>query len=146
MISLIDFVKAFNSNLEYRILIVVDEICDVFSGNKEEFIKRVQNPYCFQDYYVQHVDFDVSYDDDYDNSKLVEDGYCLYIDADTTDNLDDFTLDGLTWVEKELNRNNYRTNKYKISNVISESNIVKSFNVEKCEWNLKDLKTVFCMA
>lgn len=47
MISLIDFVKAFNSNLEYRILIVVDEICDVFSGNKEEFIKRVQNPYCF---------------------------------------------------------------------------------------------------
>ena len=146
MISLIDFVKAFNSNLEYRILIVVDEICDVFSGNKEEFIKRVQNPYCFQDYYVQHVDFDVSYDDDYDNSKLVEDGYCLYIDADTTDNLDDFTLDGLTWVEKELNRNNYRTNKYKISNVISENNIVKSFNVEKCEWNLKDLKTVFCMA
>lgn len=133
MISLIDFVKAFNSNLEYRILIVVDEICDVFSGNKEEFIKRVQNPYCFQDYYVQHVDFDVSYDDDYDNSKLVEDGYCLYIDADTTDNLDDFTLDGLTWVEKELNRNNYRTNKYKISNVISENNIVKSFNVEKCE-------------
>lgn len=146
MISLVDFVKAFNSNLEYRILIVVDEICDVFSGNKEEFIKRVQNPYCFQDYYVQHVDFDVSYDDDYDNSKLVEDGYCLYIDADTTDNLDDFTLDGLTWVEKELNRNNYRTNKYKISNVISENNIVKSFNVEKCEWNLKDLKTVFCMA
>lgn len=146
MISLIDFVKAFNSNLEYRILIVVDEICDVFSGNKEEFIKRVQNPYCFQDYYVQHVDFDVSYDDDYDNSKLVEDVYCLYIDADTTDNLDDFTLDGLTWVEKELNRNNYRTNKYKISNVISENNIVKSFNVEKCEWNLKDLKTVFCMA
>lgn len=146
MISLIDFVKAFNSNLEYRILIVVDEICDVFSGNKEEFIKRVQNPYCFQDYYVQHVDFDVSYEDDYDNSKLVEDGYCLYIDADTTDNLDDFTLDGLTWVEKELNRNNYRTNKYKISNVISENNIVKSFNVEKCEWNLKDLKTVFCMA
>lgn len=133
MISLIDFVKAFNSNLEYRILIVVDEICDVFSGNKEEFIKRVQNPYCFQDYYVQHVDFDVSYDDDYDNSKLVEDGYCLYIDADTTDNLDDFTLDGLTLVEKELNRNNYRTNKYKISNVISENNIVKSFNVEKCE-------------
>lgn len=133
MISLIDFVKAFNSNLEYRILIVVDEICDVFSGNKEEFIKRVQNPYCFQDYYVQHVDFDVSYDDDYDNSKLVEDVYCLYIDADTTDNLDDFTLDGLTWVEKELNRNNYRTNKYKISNVISENNIVKSFNVEKCE-------------
>lgn len=133
MISLIDFVKAFNSNLEYRILIVVDEICDVFSGNKEEFIKRVQNPYCFQDYYVQHVDFDVSYEDDYDNSKLVEDGYCLYIDADTTDNLDDFTLDGLTWVEKELNRNNYRTNKYKISNVISENNIVKSFNVEKCE-------------
>lgn len=133
MISLVDFVKAFNSNLEYRILIVVDEICDVFSGNKEEFIKRVQNPYCFQDYYVQHVDFDVSYDDDYDNSKLVEDGYCLYIDADTTDNLDDFTLDGLTWVEKELNRNNYRTNKYKISNVISENNIVKSFNVEKCE-------------
>lgn len=132
MISLVDFVKAFNSNLEYRILIVVDEICDVFSGNKEEFIKRVQNPYCFQDYYVQHVDFDVSYDDDYDNSKLVEDGYCLYIDADTTDNLDDFTLDGLTWVEKELNRNNYRTNKYKISNVISENNIVKSFNVEKC--------------
>ena len=133
MISLIDFVKAFNSNLEYRILIVVDEICDVFSGNKEEFIKRVQNPYCFQDYYVQHVDFDVSYDDDYDNSKLVEDVYCLYIDADTTDNLDDFTLDGLTWVEKELNRNNYRTNKYKIRNVISENNIVKSFNVEKCE-------------
>lgn len=133
MISLIDFVKAFNSNLEYRILIVVDEICDVFSGNKEEFIKRVQNPYCFQDYYVQHVDFDVSYDDDYDNSKLVEDVYCLYIDADTTDNLDYFTLDGLTWVEKELNRNNYRTNKYKISNVISENNIVKSFNVEKCE-------------
>ena len=133
MISLVDFVKAFNSNLEYRILIVVDEICDVFSGNKEEFIKRVQNPYCFQDYYVQHVDFDVCYDDDYDNSKLVEDGYCLYIDADTTDNLDDFTLDGLTWVEKELNRNNYRTNKYKISNVISENNIVKSFNVEKCE-------------
>lgn len=133
MISLIDFVKAFNSNLEYRILIVVDEICDVFSGNKEEFIKRVQNPYCFQDYYVQQVDFDVGYDDDYDNSKLVEDGYCLYIDADTTDNLDDFTLDGLTWVEKELNRNNYRTNKYKISNVISENNIVKSFNVEKCE-------------
>lgn len=133
MISLVDFVKAFNSNLEYRILIVVDEICDVFSGNKEEFIKRVQNPYCFQDYYVQHVDFDVSYDDDYDNSKLVEDVYCLYIDADTTDNLDDFTLDGLTWVEKELNRNNYRTNKYKISNVISENNIVKSFNVEKCE-------------
>ena len=39
MISLVDFVKAFNSNLEYRILIVVDEICDVFSGNKEEFIK-----------------------------------------------------------------------------------------------------------
>lgn len=146
MISLVDFVKAFNSNLEYRILIVVDEICDVFSGNKEEFIKRVQNPYCFQDYYVQHVDFDVSYDDDYDNSKLVEDVYCLYIDADTTDNLDDFTLDGLTWVEKELNRNNYRTNKYKISNVISENNIVKSFNVEKCEWNLKDLKTVFCLA
>lgn len=146
MISLIDFVKAFNSNLEYRILIVVDEICDVFSGNKEEFIKRVQNPYCFQDYYVQQVDFDVGYDDDYDNSKLVEDGYCLYIDADTTDNLDDFTLDGLTWVEKELNRNNYRTNKYKISNVISENNIVKSFNVEKCEWNLKALKTVFCMA
>lgn len=133
MISLVDFVKAFNSNLEYRILIVVDEICDVFSGNKEEFIKRVQNPYCFQDYYVQHVDLDVGYDDDYDNSKLVEDGYCLYIDADTTDNLDDFTLDGLTWVEKELNRNNYRTNKYKISNVISENNIVKSFNVEKCE-------------
>ena len=133
MISLIDFVKAFNSNLEYRILIVVDEICDVFSGNKEEFIKRVQNPYCFPDYYVQHVDFDVGYDDDYDKSKLVEDGYCLYIDADTTDNLDDFTLDGLTWVEKELNRNNYRTNKYKISNVISENNIVKSFNVEKCE-------------
>lgn len=133
MISLVDFVKAFNSNLEYRILIVVDEICDVFSGNKEEFIKRVQNPYCFQDYYVQRVDFDVGYDDDYDNSKLVEDGYCLYIDADTTDNLDDFTLDGLTWVEKELNRNNYRTNKYKISNVISENNIVKSFNVEKCE-------------
>ena len=133
MISLVDFVKAFNSTLEYRILIVVDEICDVFSGNKEEFIKRVQNPYCFQDYYVQHVDFDVSYDDDYDNSKLVEDVYCLYIDADTTDNLDDFTLDGLTWVEKELNRNNYRTNKYKISNVISENNIVKSFNVEKCE-------------
>lgn len=112
---------------------MVDEICDVFSGNKEEFIKRVQNPYCFQDYYVQQVDFDVGYDDDYDNSKLVEDGYCLYIDADTTDNLDDFTLDGLTWVEKELNRNNYRTNKYKISNVISENNIVKSFNVEKCE-------------
>lgn len=133
MISLVDFVKAFNSNLEYRILIVVDEICDVFSGNKEEFIKRVQNPYCFQDYYVQHVGFDVGYDDDYDNSKLVEDGYCLYIDADTTDNLDDFTLDGLTWVEKELNRNNYRTNKYKISNVISENNIVKSFNVEKFE-------------
>lgn len=133
MISLVDFVKAFNSNLEYRILIVVDEICDVFSGNKEEFIKRVQNPYCFKDYYVQHVDFDVGYDDDYDKSKLVEDGYCLYIDADTTDNLDDFTLDGLTWVEKELNRNNYRTNKYKISNVISENNIVKSFNVEKCE-------------
>lgn len=25
MISLVDFVKAFNSNLEYRILIVVDE-------------------------------------------------------------------------------------------------------------------------
>lgn len=146
MISLVDFVKAFNSNLEYRIFIVVDEICDVFSGNKEEFIKRVQNPYCFQDYYVQHVDFDVGYDDGYDNSKLVEDEYCLYIDADTTDNLDDFTLDGLTWVEKELNRNNYRTNKYKISNVISENNIVKSFNVEKCEWNLKDLKTVFCMA
>ena len=114
-------------------MIVVDEICDVFSGNKAEFIKRVQNPYCFQDYYVQHVDFDVGYDDDYDNSKLVEDGYCLYIDADTTDNLDDFTLDGLTWGEKELNRNNYRTNKYKISNVISENNIVKSFNVEKCE-------------
>ncbi len=133
MISLIDFVKAFNSNLEYRILIVVDEICDVFSGNKEEFIKRVQNPYCFQDYYVQHVDLDVGYDYDYDNKKWFEDGYCLYIDADTTDNLDDFTLDGLTWVEKELNRNNYRTNKYKISNVISENNIVKSFNVEKCE-------------
>lgn len=146
MISLVDFVKAFNSNLEYRILIVVDEICDVFSGNKEEFIKRVQNPYCFQDYYVQHVDLDVGYDYDYDNKKWFEDGYCLYIDADTTDNLDDFTLDGLTWVEKELNRNNYRTNKYKISNVISENNIVKSFNVEKCEWNLKDLKTVFCMA
>lgn len=133
MISLVDFVKAFNSNLEYRILIVVDEICDVFSGNKEEFIKRVQNPYCFQDYYVQHVDLDVGYDYDYDNKKWFEDGYCLYIDADTTDNLDDFTLDGLTWVEKELNRNNYRTNKYKISNVISENNIVKSFNVEKCE-------------
>lgn len=146
MISLIDFVKAFNSNLEYRILIVVDEICDVFSGNKEEFIKRVQNPYCFQDYYVQHVDLDVGHDYDYDNKKWFEDGYCLYIDADTTDNLDDFTLDGLTWVEKELNRNNYRTNKYKISNVISKNNIVKSFNVEKCEWNLKDLKTVFCMA
>lgn len=133
MISLIDFVKAFNSNLEYRILIVVDEICDVFSGNKEEFIKRVQNPYCFQDYYVQHADLDVGHDYDYDNKKWFEDGYCLYIDADTTDNLDDFTLDGLTWVEKELNRNNYRTNKYKISNVISENNIVKSFNVEKCE-------------
>ena len=42
MISLVDFVKAFNSNLEYRILIVFDEICDVFSGNKEEFIKRVK--------------------------------------------------------------------------------------------------------
>ena len=41
MISLIDFVKAFNSNLEYRILIVVDEKCDVFSGNKEEFIKHI---------------------------------------------------------------------------------------------------------
>lgn len=67
MISLVDFVKAFNSNLEYRILIVVDEICDVFSGNKEEFIKRVQNPYCFQDYYVQHVDLDVGHDYDYDN-------------------------------------------------------------------------------
>lgn len=133
MISLIDFVKAFNSNLEYRILIVVDEICDVFSGNKEEFIKRVQNPYCFQDYYVQYVDLDVGHDYDYDNKKWFEDGYCLYIDADTTDNLDDFTLDGLTWVEKELNRNNYRTNKYKIRNVISENNIVKSFNVEKCE-------------
>lgn len=143
MISLIDFVKAFNSNLEYRILIVVDEKCDVFSGNKEEFIKRVQNAYCFNDYYVQHVDFDV--DDDYDNNKSVEDGYCLYIDADTTDNLDDFTLDGLTWVEKELKRNHYSPNKFKISNVISENNIVKSFNVEKCEWNLKDLKTVFCM-
>ena len=132
MISLIDFVKAFNSNLEYRILIVVDEKCDVFSGNKDEFIKQVQNPLCFKDYYVQHVDFVVGYDDD-NNNKLVEDGYCLYIDADTTDNLDDFTLDGLTWVEKELNRDNYRTNKYKISNVISENNIVKSFNVEKCE-------------
>ena len=142
MISLIDFVKAFNSNLEYRILIVVDEICDVFSGNKEEFIKRVQNPYCFQDYYVQHVDFDVGYDDYYDNSKLVEDGYCLYIDADTTDNLDDFTINDLKDFEKELG---YVKN-FKVNNIITENNIVKSFNVEKCEWNLKDLKTLFCMA
>lgn len=129
MISLIDFVKAFNSNLEYRILIVVDEICDVFSGNKEEFIKRVQNPYCFQDYYVQHVDFDVGYDDYYDNSKLVEDGYCLYIDADTTDNLDDFTINDLKDFEKELG---YVKN-FKVNNIITENNIVKSFNVEKCE-------------
>ncbi len=45
MISLIDFVKAFNSNLNYRILIVVDEICDVFYPMeiKNEFIKQVQN-------------------------------------------------------------------------------------------------------
>lgn len=133
MISLVDFVKAFNSNLEYRILILVDEKCDIFYGNKEEFIKQAQNPFWLQNFYVQHVDFDVDHDYDYDNKKCFEDGYCLCIDADTTDNLDDFTLDGLTWVEKELNRDNYRTNKYKISNVISENNIVKSFNVEKCE-------------
>lgn len=133
MISLVDFVKAFNSNLEYRILILVDEKCDIFYGNKEEFIKRVQNPYCFQDYYVQHVDFDVGHDYDYDNKKWFEDGYCLCIDAETTDNFDFFTLDELTKLEKELNRDNYRINKYKISNVISENNIVKSFNVEKCE-------------
>ena len=141
MISLVDFVKAFNSNLEYRILIVVDEICDVFSGNKEEFIKRVQNPYCFQDYYVQHVDLDVGYDYDYDNKKWFEDGYCLYIDADTTDNLDDFTLDGLTWVEKEFTINDLKdfekelgyVKNFKVNNIITENNIVKSFNVEKCE-------------
>ena len=133
MISLIDFVKAFNSNLEYSILIVVDEKCDVFSGNKEEFITKAQNPFGFKDYYVEQADFDVHDDYDYDN-KWVGDRYCLYIDADTTtDNFDDFTLDELIKFEKYINRYNSRKNKYKINNVISENNIVKSFNVEKCE-------------
>lgn len=145
MISLIDFVKAFNTNLQYRILVVVDEKCDIFSGSKEEFITNAQNPFGFKDYYVEQADFDVDEDYDYDN-KVVEDGYCLYIDADNSaDNFDDFTLDELVKFEKYINRYNNRKNKYKIDKVVSENNIVKSFNVEKCEWNLKDLKTVFCM-
>lgn len=132
MISLIDFVKAFNTNLQYTILVVVDEKCDIFSGSKEKFITNAQNPFWFK-FYVEQADFDVSYDYDYDN-KLVEDGYCLYIDADNNaDNFDDFTLDELIKFEKYINRYNSRKNKYKINNVISENNIVKSFNVEKCE-------------
>ena len=143
MISLIDFVKAFNTNLQYRILVVVDEKCDIFSGSKEKF---TQNLLSFENYYVEQADFDVDYDYDYDNKKCVEDGYCLYIDADNNaDNFDDFTLDELIKFEKYINRYNNRKNKFKIDKVISENNIVKSFNVEKCEWNLKDLKTVFCM-
>ena len=57
MISLIDFVKAFNTNLQYRILVVVDEKCDIFSGSKEEFITNAQNPFGFKDFYVEQADF-----------------------------------------------------------------------------------------
>ena len=72
MISLIDFVKAFNTDLNYRIVVHAEESGDPFTriySNKNEFL------------------------------------------------------------EKELG---YVKN-FKVNNIITENNIVKSFNVEKCE-------------
>ena len=43
--------------------------------------------------------------------------------------LDDFTINDLKDLEKELG---YVKN-FKVNNIITENNIVKSFNVEKCE-------------
>ena len=160
MISIIDFVKAFNTDLNYRIVVHAEESGDPFTriySNKNEFLEKVQNTSWLDKYYFKDADFNFEYvlDEDTQKTNIVKDKYILHICVKTLRHernlklpikLDDFTINDLKDFEKELNRNNYRTNKYKISNVISENNIVKSFNVEKCEWNLKDLKTVFCMA
>ena len=59
---------------------------------------------------------------------------------------DNDKLSELIAISKDFEKELGYVKNFKVNNIITENNIVKSFNVEKCEWNLKDLKTVFCMA
>ena len=142
MISIIDFVKAFNTDLNYCIVVYAEESCDPLAhiyGNKNEFLEKVQSAPWLDKYYFKDADFNFDYvlDEDTQKTNRVKDKYILYICVKTLRHernlklpikLDDFTVNDLKDFEKELN---YVKN-FKISNVITENNIVKSFNVEKC--------------
>lgn len=54
MISIIDFVKAFNTDLNYRIVVHAEESGDPFTciySNKNEFLEKVQNTSWLDKYY-----------------------------------------------------------------------------------------------
>lgn len=142
MISIIDFVKAFNTDLNYCIVVYAEESCDPLAhiySNKNEFLKKVQSAPWLDKYYFKDANFNFDYvlDEDTQKTNRVKDKYILYICVKTLRHernlklpikLDDFTINDLKDFEKELG---YVKN-FKINNVITENNIVKSFEVEKC--------------
>ena len=143
MISIIDFVKAFNTDLNYRIVVHAEERGDPFThiySNKNEFLEKVQNTSWLDKYYFKDADFNFEHvlDEDTQKTNIVKDKYILHTCVKTLRHernlklpikLDDFTVNDLKDFEKELG---YVKN-FKVNNIITENNIVKSFNVEKCE-------------
>ena len=142
MISIIDFVKAFNTNLNYCIVVYAEESGDPFThiySNKNEFLEKVQNTSWLDKYYFKDANFNFDYvlDEDTQKTNIVKDKYILYICVKTLRHernlklpikFDDFTVNDLKAFEKELNC----VKIFKVNNVITENNIVKSFEVEKC--------------
>ena len=144
MISIIDFVKAFNTDLKYSITVFNRERAGMFHGSKGEFLEKAKTLSWIDKYYLKEADFNFSWEWDEDDNKLVviKDEHILFIDTDTPRHkwnlkeqdlnehikFDDFTVNDLKDFEKELG---YVKN-FKVNNVIAENNIVKSFDVEKC--------------
>ena len=140
MISLVDFVKAFNTNLKYHIVFFARGRGGTLSGSKNEFLEKVQNASWLDKYYFKyaHFGFESEWDEDNKKINILKDDCVLFICMEMLKykrnlklpiKLDDFTINDLKEFEKELN---YVKN-FKINNIITENNIVKSFNVEKCE-------------
>ena len=64
MISIIDFVKAFNTDLNYSIVVHAEESGDPFTriySNKNEFLEKVQNTSWLDKYYFKDADFNFEY-------------------------------------------------------------------------------------
>ena len=73
VISIIDFVKAFNTNLNYYIVVYAEESCDPLThiySNKDEFLKKVQSTPRFNKYYFKDANFNFDYVLDEDTQKI----------------------------------------------------------------------------